>query len=59
MAEAVETAPAMPEQLAGPSTDALLDAEERRREEERRRARDPPIVYKDIDVRYTFNSILL
>lgn len=54
MAEAVEAAPTMTEQLAGPSTDALLDADERRKEEERRRARDPPIVYKDIDVRFLF-----
>lgn len=48
MAEAVEVAPAVSEQLAGPSTDALIDADERRQEEERRRARDPPIIYRDI-----------
>lgn len=50
MAEAVEVAPVVSEQLAGPSTDALMDADERRQEEERRRSRDPPIIYRDIDV---------
>lgn len=54
MAEAVDVAPAVSEQLAGPSTDALLEADERRQEEERRRSRDPPIIYKDIDVSLNF-----
>ncbi|XP_047024764.1 uncharacterized protein LOC124633545 isoform X3 [Helicoverpa zea] len=49
MAEAVE-ATAAPEELAraGPSAGAL-DADERRQEELRKRARDPPIVFSDID----------
>lgn len=52
MAEAVETA-SVAEELsrAGPSSDALADEVDERREEElRKRARDPPIVFTDIDV---------
>lgn len=51
MAEAVEAPRA--EARAGPSAaaEALeLEADERRLEEQRKRSRDPPIVYKDIDV---------
>lgn len=55
----MEIAPAVTEQLAGPSTDALLDADERRQEEERRRSRDPPIIYKDIDVSFNFLKVAL
>ncbi|XP_069358575.1 uncharacterized protein [Maniola hyperantus] len=47
MAEAVEPRAA----LAGPSSrDLDAEADERRQEEQRRRERDPPLVYRDIDV---------
>ncbi|XP_026324945.1 uncharacterized protein LOC113233925 [Hyposmocoma kahamanoa] len=57
MAEAVDVAPVVSEQLAGPSTDALMDADERRQEEERRRSRDPPIIYRDIDGAAEFEKL--
>ncbi|CAK1547369.1 unnamed protein product [Leptosia nina] len=51
MAEAMEAVEARePVSLAGPSSrDLDVEAEERRAEEERKRARDPPVVYRDID----------
>ncbi|XP_072931605.1 uncharacterized protein [Epargyreus clarus] len=51
MAEAVEAElPAAAAAAPGPSArDAALDADERAAEEQRRRARDPPIIFRDID----------
>ncbi|XP_022122049.2 uncharacterized protein LOC110997957 isoform X3 [Pieris rapae] len=51
MAEALEAVEARdPVSLAGPSSrDLDVEAEERRAEEQRKRARDPPVVYRDID----------
>lgn len=54
MAEAVEAELAV--SVAGPSArelDAAADADERAAEEQRRRARDPPIIFRDIDVSRT------
>lgn len=51
MAEAVEAVPEPRAALAGPSSrDLDAEADERRQEEQRRRERDPPIIYRDIDV---------
>ncbi|CAF4823516.1 unnamed protein product [Pieris macdunnoughi] len=51
MAEALEAVEVRdPVSLAGPSSrDLDVEAEERRAEEQRKRARDPPVVYRDID----------
>lgn len=49
MAEAVEARD--PVSLPGPSSrDLDVEADERRAEEQRKRTRDPPVVYRDIDV---------
>ncbi|XP_023935118.2 uncharacterized protein LOC112043776 [Bicyclus anynana] len=57
MAEAVEVVTEQRAALAGPSSrDLDAEADERLAEEQRRRARDPPIIYRDIDGAQEFEA---